>query len=96
MPESLDRTDVRLLRLLQQDGRISNAALAEAAHLSPATCHRRTQALFESGAVRGVRAIVDPPSVGRSVLVIVGVVLDRSTPESFGDFERAITALDFV
>ncbi|OJW22812.1 MAG: AsnC family transcriptional regulator [Rhodospirillales bacterium 69-11] len=94
--ESLDRTDVRLLRLLQQDGRVSNAALAEAAHLSPATCHRRTQALFASGAVRGVRAIVDPPRVGRSVLVIVGVVLDRSTPESFGAFERAITALDFV
>jgi len=92
----LDRTDRRLLRLLQRDGRLSNADLARQANLSPATCHRRTQRLFDEGYIRGVRAEVAPGPVERGVLVMVGVVLDRSTPESFATFEAAITGLSFV
>ncbi len=92
----LDRTDLRLLRLLQADGRLSNAELARQATLSPATCHRRTQRLFEAGLVQGVNARVAPARVGRGALVIVGVVLDRSTPESFGAFEAAIQRLPFI
>lgn len=93
---TLDRTDMRLLRLLQQDGRLSNAELARRANVSPATCHRRVQRLFEEGHVRGVRALVAPEKVARGALVVVGVVLDRSTPESFAAFEEAITRLPFV
>ena len=93
---ALDRTDRRILRLLQYDGRLTNAALAEQARVSPATCHRRTQRLFDEGYVRSVRAQIVPDRVERGALVIVGVVLDRSTPESFGEFERAITELPSV
>lgn len=93
---SLDRIDQRILQLLQRDGRISNADLAEAVHVSPATCHRRTQRLFEEGFVRHVRAEVAPERVGRGTLVLVGVVLDRSTPESFAAFEAAIRTLNVV
>jgi Lrp/AsnC family leucine-responsive transcriptional regulator len=92
----LDRTDRRLLRLLQRDGRLSNADLARQSNLSSATCHRRTQRLFDEGYIRGVRAEVSPGPVERGVLVMVGVVLDRSTPESFATFEAAITGLSFV
>ena len=93
---ALDRTDRRILRLLQCDGRLTNAALAEQARVSPATCHRRTQRLIDEGYVRSVRAQIVPDRVERGALVIVGVVLDRSTPESFGEFERAITELPSV
>ena len=92
----LDRTDRRILRLLQRDGRLSNADIAKTVHVSPATCHRRTQRLFEEGYIRSVRAEIAPDRVDRGALVIVGVVLDRSTPESFGAFERAIADLPFV
>lgn len=92
----LDRIDLKLMRLMQADGRISNADLAAAANLSPATCHRRTRRLFEAGHLRGVRAMVDPHRVGRGALVMVGVVLDRSTPESFAGFEAAVAKLRFV
>ncbi|MCB1813719.1 MAG: Lrp/AsnC ligand binding domain-containing protein [Candidatus Competibacteraceae bacterium] len=96
MTVDLDRIDRRILRLLQRDGRLSNAELAKQSNLSPATCHRRTQRLFDEGYVRAVRAEVSPERVERGVLVMVGVVLDRSTPESFAAFEAAITTLSFV
>lgn len=92
----LDKTDRRILRLLQRDGRLTNADLAKQANVSPATCHRRTQRLFEAGTIKAVRAEVAPMQVDRGAMAIVGVVLDRSTPESFADFERAITELPFV
>ncbi len=92
----LDRIDRNLLRLLQSDGRRSNQDLADAAAISPATCHRRVQRLVDSGAVRGFRAEVDPAAVSLGTLVMVGVVLDRSTPESFAAFESAVLKLKQV
>ena len=76
----LDRMDVRILRLLQSDGRLGNAEIAKRVHTSAATCHRRIQRLFAEGYVSSVRALIDPHRVGQGSLVIVGVVLDRSTP----------------
>ncbi len=92
----LDRVGRRLLRLLQSNGRLTNAELAKKVAVSPATCHRRTRHLFEDGYVRAVRAMVAPERVERGTLVVVGVVLDRSTPESFGAFEAAIRKLPFI
>ena len=95
-PDELDRIDRRILAHLQRDGRLTNADLAKKVHVSPATCHRRTQRLFAEGYVRAVRAVVAPERVERGALAIVGVVLDRSTPQSFGAFEAAITKLPFI
>lgn len=92
----LDRIDRNLLRLLQSDGRRSNQDLADAANISPATCHRRVQRLIQSGVVQGFRAAIDPVAVGLDTLVMVGVVLDRSTPESFAAFESAVLKLKQV
>lgn len=92
----LDRTDVRILRALQADGRLTNAELAARVGVSPATCHRRTQRLFDEGHVTGVRAAIAPSAVGLGALVMVGVVLDRSTPESFAAFEQAVLPMKEV
>jgi Lrp/AsnC family transcriptional regulator, leucine-responsive regulatory protein len=94
--ELLDRIDRRILHRLQRDGRATNAEVAKAVHISAATCHRRTQRLFNEGYIRSVRADVNPEKVNRGTLVIVGVVLDRSTPESFAAFEAATRQLPFV
>lgn len=90
---ALDRIDKAILRQLQADGRLSNADLAAKVNVSPATCHRRTQRLFREGHVRAVMAHVDPASVDLGTLVMVGVVLDRSTPESFAAFEQAVSTM---
>jgi Lrp/AsnC family transcriptional regulator, leucine-responsive regulatory protein len=96
MTDGLDRIDLKLLRLLQTNGRLANAELAGKVGVSAATCHRRTQRLFEEGFIKQVRAMVAPRKVGKGALVMVGVVLDRSTPESFAAFEQAAAKLKFV
>jgi Lrp/AsnC family transcriptional regulator, leucine-responsive regulatory protein len=96
MSEIADRIDLKMLRLLQRDGRISNAELAQKVAVSPATCHRRTQRLFEEHYITQVRAMVDPRKINRGALVMVGVVLDRSTQDRFAAFERAVAKLKFV
>jgi Lrp/AsnC family leucine-responsive transcriptional regulator len=96
MATTLDRIDLKMLRLLQSDGRMTNADLAEEVSVSPATCHRRTRRLFRAGVIAGVRAMIAPGMVDRGALVMVGVVLDRSTQESFAAFEGAIVKLEFI
>ena len=92
----LSPLDRRILRVLQRDGRISNAELAREIGISPAACWTHTKRLFDTGVIRGVRALLDPEAVGRGTLALVGVVLDRSTPESFAAFEAAVRALEQV
>jgi Lrp/AsnC family leucine-responsive transcriptional regulator len=93
---SLDAADRRILAALQMDGRLSNAALAQLVHLSESACWARTRRLFQTGVIRGVRAMIDPRAVRQETIVIVGVVLDRSTRRSFAQFERAASALPQV
>ncbi|MGX5842158.1 Lrp/AsnC family transcriptional regulator [Mesorhizobium sp. ArgA1] len=93
---ALDRIDMKILRALQAEGRLTNAELAARVNVSAATCHRRTQRLFEEGYITGVRAEIAPVAVGLGALVMVGVVLDRSTPESFAAFEEAVLELKEV
>lgn len=87
----LSRIDKSILRHLQSNGRLTNAELAKLVNVSPATCHRHTQALFENGHITSVMAHLNPTSVDLGTLVMVGVVLDRSTPESFAAFEAAVS-----
>ncbi len=94
--EGIDRIDRRILRLLQRDGRLTNAEIAQRVNISPATCHRRMRRLFEDGHMLDVRGRINPVSVGLGSLVMVGVVLDRSTPDSFAAFEEAVIAMTEV
>jgi Lrp/AsnC family leucine-responsive transcriptional regulator len=94
--KALDRIDMKILRALQAEGRLTNAELAARVNVSAATCHRRTQRLFDEGYITGVRAEIAPAAVGLGALVMVGVVLDRSTPESFAAFEAAVLGLKDV
>lgn len=86
----LDRIDMKIMRALHADGRLTNAELASRVGISPATSYRRTQRLFQDGHITGVRADVAPASVGLGALVIIGVMLDRSTPDSRYTFEKAV------
>lgn len=96
MQIEIDKVDRKLLMLLQADGRMSNADLAEKINVSPATCHRRTQRLFDDGIITHVRARINPQAVDRGALVMVGAVLERSTPEIFAAFEEVISKFPFV
>lgn len=87
---ALDETDRRLLRVLQADGRITNAELAKRCNLSPAATFDRVRRLRERGFITGYAALLDPAKVDRALLIFVEVVLDRTTGEVFEDFAAAI------
>jgi DNA-binding Lrp family transcriptional regulator len=86
---TLDRIDRAILRHLQQDASISNVSLAGKVKLSAPACLRRVERLKEMGLIRSVVALLDPKALGAGMLVVIGFVLDRSTPEAFAAFEKA-------
>jgi Lrp/AsnC family leucine-responsive transcriptional regulator len=88
----LDRADKEILRSLQAEGRMSNVALAEKVHLSPAACLERVRSLTEQGYIRGFRAVLDPIALEAGMMVFVQVVLDRTTPDVFETFKAAVLA----
>lgn len=94
--KELDKIDIKLMKALQNNGRLSNAELADMVNISAATCHRRTQRLFQDGYLKSVRALVEPNKVDMGAVVMVGVILDRSTPESFANFEASIKKIPNV
>ncbi|MCK5909354.1 MAG: Lrp/AsnC ligand binding domain-containing protein [Caulobacter sp.] len=87
---ALDDTDRRLLRVLQADGRITNAELAKRCNLSPAATFDRVRRLKERGYITGYAALLDPAKVDRALLIFVEVVLERTTGETFEDFAAAV------
>ena len=83
----LDATDLRLLELLQDDASLSNLALAERAHVSPATCLRRVSRLTASGIIERRVALLSPERLGAGLSAIVEITLDRQGAEHLEAFE---------
>jgi DNA-binding Lrp family transcriptional regulator len=89
VPQPPDRTDRAILKTLQRDASISNVALAEKVKLSAPACLRRVERLKQAGLIKGIVALLDNEALDAGMVVLIGVVLDRSTPESFAAFEAA-------
>src|SRR4029434_3877437 len=79
-PMDLDRYDRAILKLLQQDARITSASLAEKVSLSESACLRRVRALEESGLVEGYTAVLNQQKAGSPGNVFVNIPLDRQVP----------------
>lgn len=86
----IDRTDRAILRVLQRDATISNAALSAKVNLSAPACSRRVSRLRQLGFITRTVALLNPQMLNACMLVLIGVVLDRSTPDSFSAFEKAV------
>lgn len=86
----LDRTDRKLLDLLQQNGRLSNVELAEQVALSPSPCLRRVRALEEAGVIRQYVALLDPAKVGLALLAYVSVKLEKRGKTPIDAFTEAV------
>lgn len=89
-PSMLDETDRKILRAMQADGRITNQALAEACHLSPAACFDRVKRLRANGYILGATTLLDPAKLDRALLIFVEVLLDRTTGDLFDAFAKAV------
>jgi Lrp/AsnC family leucine-responsive transcriptional regulator len=87
-PRKLDRTDRLILKHLQEDGRISNVALARKVNLSATPCLERVRRLERRGYIKGYTAILNPDKVDADVLVFVEIDLIRTSPDAFREFRR--------
>ena len=93
---ALDRTDLRLLALLQRAGRASNADLAAQVNLSPSACLRRIQRLDSAGVVAGYAARLDPKALGLGLQAFVRVQLEKHGAPGIERFVRAVQDWDEV
>lgn len=92
----VDEMDLRIMRRLQLDGRISNVRLAEDVHLSPSACLERVKALEKDGLIRRYLADFDLSKICSSVMLLVEVILDNHREADFERFLAAIRKRDEV
>lgn len=89
----LDRTDLRILAVLQREGRITKLELARRVHLSPTPCWERLHRLEQAGIIRGYHADVSLAALGPHATAITEVTLASHTRDDFERFEAAVRAV---
>lgn len=92
----LDRTDLRILRELQRDGRMPIIALGERVALSPTACQRRVKKLEEGGVIERYRAVVSPAALGLRIEAFIRVSIERQSKDVTEAFEAAVQKLPEV
>ncbi|WP_394850018.1 Lrp/AsnC family transcriptional regulator [Pendulispora brunnea] len=92
----LDSTDVRILEVLQREGRITNAELAERVSISASPCLRRLQRLESEGVITGYRAQLDPRAIGLGLQAIVRVQLEKHGTAIIERFVARVNTWDEV
>lgn len=90
-----DAVDQAILKILQQEGRISVAELGRRVNLSPAAIHARLRRLEEQ-AIQGYAALLRPEAVGYDMLCFVSVTLRSHTPKQVEEFRAAVQAMPEV
>ena len=90
----LDATAKRIIELLQEDGRISYAAIAKAVGLSEAAARARVQKLLDSEVMQVV-AVTDPTQVGFTRQAMIGVRTEGD-PMKVGDRLAELSEVDYV
>jgi Lrp/AsnC family leucine-responsive transcriptional regulator len=92
----LDRIDLKILRTLQVDGRISNVALADQVHLSPTAVFDRVKRLTRDGYIVGYEARLNPLKLGMGLIVFIEILLNRTGHDVLLQFNAAIRSMPQV
>jgi Lrp/AsnC family leucine-responsive transcriptional regulator len=92
----IDLTDRKMLAILQREGRISNAALAEQLHLSPSPCLRRLRALEQDGLITGYRAELDREKLGLGLTLFVELKVGGHSERNAAAITDALRAVPEV
>jgi Lrp/AsnC family transcriptional regulator, leucine-responsive regulatory protein len=92
----VDLVDRQMLQILQREGRISNAALAEQLHLSPSPCLRRLRALEHDGLITGYRAELDREKLGLGLTLFVELKVEGHSERNAAAITEALRAVPEV
>ncbi|MDQ0316139.1 Lrp/AsnC family transcriptional regulator [Amorphus orientalis] len=93
---ALDAIDLRILAALQDDARITNAALADKVGLSASPCLRRVRQLEEAGLIAGYRAVLDRVRMGFGLTVFVEIKVAHHSRDNAAGLETALAAMPEV
>lgn len=85
----LDKTDLKILHVLQENGRLTNVELSEQVALSPSPCLRRLKQLENLGIIRRYAALLDSNNIALNLQVFIRVSVDKSL-QSRNEFVRAV------
>jgi len=96
LSDRLDALDRRILRELQDDGRITNVELARRVGISPPPCLRRLRALEEAGYIKGYRALLDAKLLGYDITVFALVHLSSQADADLKQFEEFVRGQPLV
>ena len=91
-----DTTEMKILRLLQDDARITNQELADKAGMSASPCWRKVRKLEEDDVIQGYRAVLNRKKIGLGVMVFIRVTIDSHSETEAKKFEEEVTALEDV
>ena len=94
--KQIDKTDTKILELLQRDSRISNAELAENIGMSASPCWRRVKHLEDTSIIKGYGVLLDRKKIGLGVMVFIRVSIDSHSEKEAKKFEEQVTALEHV
>ncbi|MBT5072844.1 MAG: Lrp/AsnC family transcriptional regulator [Kordiimonadaceae bacterium] len=92
----MDAIDRNIIKVLQQDGRLSNQELSDKVGLSPSPCLRRVRKLEQDGVITGYAAIVDQDNYGLPLSVFINIRLERHSDECIKSFEKGIGQIDEI
>ena len=92
----MDAIDRRILEILVENARISNARLAERVGIAPSTCLERVRGLRRRGVLRGFRADIDPAALGLPLQALIAIRLSVHSREQIEGFTAHVRALDQV
>jgi DNA-binding Lrp family transcriptional regulator len=93
---TIEPVEMKILELLQSDGRTTNQELADTLGMSPSPCWRKVRKLEENQVIQGYRAVLDRKKIGLGVMVFIKVVIDSHNEAEAKKFEEEVIALKDV
>ncbi|SHO58672.1 Lrp/AsnC family transcriptional regulator [Vibrio quintilis] len=88
---TLNKTDGKILMLLQQDARMTNQVLADKVGISASPCWRKVRRLENDQVIQGYRAVIDRKKIGLNVMVFTRVMLDKHSESDLKQFEEEVS-----
>ena len=92
----IDRTDEKILAIMQSNNQLTCSEMAERVSISSSACRRRIEALRRNGTIVGDVSLINPDVLGKRLVVIALVTLERDTPDAHASFRRAMLDLPQV
>lgn len=92
----MDEFDVKILELIQRNNRLTADQLSELVNLSPSACQRRIKRLRDDGVIESEIAVLSPKAIGRNLMMVVGVTLEREHPEIIENFKKSMKRMPEV